>query len=71
VPKAIPEKKNIIRIPYLSSWWDVKYDGRNTLRIVYFLEVDPGGAVPAWITNMFAAKGPYETFSSLGEILKR
>lgn len=71
VPNAIPVKKGIVRIPYLNSWWDVKYDGKNKLHIVYFLEVDPGGSVPAWITNMFAAKGPYETFNSLAEMLKR
>ncbi|HEX8461864.1 MAG TPA: START domain-containing protein [Segetibacter sp.] len=70
-PKAIPEKKGIVRIPYFNSWWDVKFDGKNTLRIVYFLEVDPGGSVPATITNMFAAKGPFETFNSLAEILKK
>ena len=71
VPKAIPEKKGVVRIPYFNSWWDVKYDGKNSLKITYFLEVDPGGSVPAWITNMFAAKGPFETFSSLSQILKK
>jgi hypothetical protein len=48
----------------------VKYDGKGRLFIVYFLEMDPGGSVPAWITNMFVAKGPYETFSNLAEVLK-
>jgi hypothetical protein len=71
VPKAIPEKKGIVRIPYFNSWWDVKGDGKNSLRITYFLEVDPGGSVPAWITNMFAAKGPFETFSNLSQILRK
>lgn len=70
VPNAIPQKKGIVRIPYFNSSWDVKSDGKNKLHIVYFLEMDPGGAVPAWITNMFSAKGPYETFSSLAGMLK-
>jgi len=70
LPKAIPEKNGIVRIPYFNSWWDVKVTGDNKLKIVYFLEVDPGGSVPAWITNMFAAKGPFETFSSLAEMLR-
>jgi len=71
VPNAIPVKKGIVRIPYFNSWWDVKSDGRNKLNITYFLSVDPGGSVPAWITNMFVAKGPFETFNGLAEMLKK
>lgn len=70
-PNAIPEKKGIVRIPFFNSWWDVKYDGKNRLNIVYFLEMDPGGSVPAWLVNMFVAKGPYETFSGLAKMLQR
>ncbi len=69
-PEAIPQKKGIVRIPYFNSWWDVKYDGRNKLSIVYFLEMDPGGSVPAWLVNMFIAKGPYETFTGLVKVMK-
>lgn len=70
VPKAIAEKKGIVRIPFFNSLWDIKYDGKGKLLINYFLEMDPGGSVPAWITNMFVAKGPYETFNNLAEVLK-
>ena len=70
VPNAIPVKKGIVRIPYFDSWWDVKYDGKNHLSIVYFLEMDPGGIVPAWLVNMFIARGPYETFSGLARMMK-
>ncbi len=70
VPDAIPHKKGIVRIPYFNSWWDVKYDGRNKLTIVYFLEMDPGGSVPAWLVNMFIAKGPYETFTGLVRVMR-
>ncbi len=65
VPNAIPIKKGIVRIPYFNSSWNVKFDGKNKLHIKYFLEMDPGGLVPAWITNLFIAKGPYETFNNL------
>jgi hypothetical protein len=37
---------------------------------VYIFEIDPGGSTPAWLVNMFADKGPYETFKQLGEALK-
>jgi hypothetical protein len=70
IPNAIPVKKGIVRIPFLNSTWNVKFDGKSKLYINYFLEMDPGGTVPAWITNLFVAKGPYETFSKLSEVLQ-
>ena len=70
LPNAIPHKQGIVRIPYFNSRWDVKFDGKNTLNIVYYLEMDSGGAVPAWLVNMFIAKGPYETFSGLAKMMK-
>ena len=38
---------------------------------IYIFEIDPGGSVPAWFVNMFADKGPYETFKQLAETLKK
>lgn len=70
LPGAVAAKKGVVRIPFFNSLWDVKFDGKSKLFINYFLEMDPGGSVPAWITNMFVAKGPYETFNSLAGILK-
>lgn len=70
VPNAIPQKKGVVRIPYFNAFWDVKYDGKSKLIISYVLKMDPGGTVPAGVTNMFITKGPYETFNNLGEMLK-
>jgi len=70
VPNAIPEKKGIVRIPYFNAFWDVRSDGKNRLNVIYTLKMDPGGSVPAGVTNMFISKGPYETFNNLGEMLK-
>jgi hypothetical protein len=70
-PNAIPKKEGVVRIPYFNSWWDVRFDGKNKLVINYFLAMDPGGSIPAWITNMFVAKGPFETFNNLASVLKK
>ncbi len=69
LPNAIPEKKGIVRIPFFNSWWNVQAN-KNKLIIEYFLEVDPGGSVPAWINNLFVARGPYETFSKLATLMR-
>ncbi len=70
LPNAIPAKEGIVRIPYFNSWWRVQEDGKGQLAITYFLEADPGGSVPAWINNLFIARGPYETFNKLAMLLK-
>jgi len=41
------------------------------VKIEYELQVDPGGKVPAWLVNMFATKGPFETFKKLQQQVKK
>lgn len=69
-PKAIPVTKGIVRVPYFLGVWNVKQISSTKISIEYYLNVDPGGSVPAWISNMFVAKGPYETFVNLSKLLK-
>ncbi len=69
-PNAIPVTKGIVRVPYFLGVWNVKEINNGKISIEYYLNVDPGGSVPAWISNMFVAKGPYETFVNLSKLLK-
>ncbi len=69
-PNALPVQKGIVRILYFRSTWDVKYDGKNKISIIYYLKIDPSGNVPASVTNLFITKGPYETFENLSKLLK-
>lgn len=69
-PTAIAETKGIVRVPYFLGVWQVKAISPDKISIEYYLDVDPGGSVPAWMSNMFVAKGPYETFMNLAELLK-
>ena len=71
VPNYAPEKNGIVRIPKLLINWYVTMPSSTTISIVYTIEVDPGGSVPAWLANMFADKGPYESFKKFSELLKR
>lgn len=69
-PNALPVQKGIVRIQFFSSSWDVKYDGKNKISIIYYLKIDPSGNFPPQVTNMFITKGPYETFENLSRLLK-
>jgi len=64
-PDMLPKKKDIVRIPKSSGRWTIIPAGKNLVHIEYELAVDPGGNIPAWLVNMFATKGPLETFKRL------
>jgi START domain len=71
VPNYIPEKSDKVRVPKLSITWYVTMPSSTSISIVYIFEIDPGGSIPAWLINMFADKGPYESFKKLSAILKK
>jgi hypothetical protein len=69
-PNFIPEKNGIVRVPKCKINWHVTMPSTNTLHIVYTIDVEPGGTVPAWLVNTFADKGPYQSFKKLSELLR-
>ncbi|MBN9482656.1 MAG: hypothetical protein BGO70_07270 [Bacteroidetes bacterium 43-93] len=58
-------KNDKVRVVRSNVIWTVTPLAPNRLKIEYIADADPGGSVPAWITNMFLTKGPYETFKQL------
>lgn len=64
VPGWVPLKKDIVRIDHSIGQWTLT-PVANHVRLVYTLQVDPGGAIPAWLVNMFAAEGPIQSFKGL------
>ena len=68
VPDYMAEKSGKVRVTRSSVSWNVTMPTATTVSIVYIFEADPGGSVPPWVANMFADKGPYESFKKLGEI---
>jgi hypothetical protein len=69
-PAFIEKKSGLVRVPYSKASWYVT-EANNKLNIDYTFEVDPGGGLPAWLVNMLADKGPYETFRKLMMKLKQ
>ena len=64
-PALVPEKKGIVRVKRSVAHWEITAQGNGLLHIVYTVSFDPGGSIPAWLTNMFVTKGPLETFEQL------
>jgi hypothetical protein len=70
MPKNIPEKSGKVRVPRTAVNWYVTQPTPAKIKIVYTFHADPGGSLPGWLVNMFADKGPYESFKKLSELLK-
>jgi len=61
----LPMMENIVRVPKSLSTMTLTPINESTLRIKYFVQVDPGGEIPAWVANTFSTQAPYETFKNL------
>ena len=65
IPDYLPTVENVVRVP--KSYSEITFTPINDskLKVEYFIHVDPGGQIPAWVANIFSTQGPYETFKKL------
>lgn len=66
LPDYLPKKDHTVRVQASRSSWLLKSDGIMT-KADYYLEIDPGGSLPAWLINLYASDGPWRTFKNLKE----
>lgn len=69
IPGWVTDKKGIVRVNHSIGHWIIKPASKGKVMLEYTLHVDPGGGVPAWAVNTFAAQGPIETFKNMREQL--
>lgn len=70
VDNYLPDQNKLVRIKYSNALWTVTPISPEQFKVEYTIEVDPGVGVPAWLLNMFATSGPYESFLNLKEKIK-
>ncbi len=70
MPGLIPEKPNLVRVPYSLGQYFITSLPGNHIKIDYTLSVSPGGSLPAWLVNYTATIGPYNTFMSLKKLVE-
>ena len=64
LPKFLPEKHQIVRVPFSKALWVLTPISKNKVQVNYAIEINPGGAVPPWMVNMVCAQGPYDSFKN-------
>ena len=64
---VLPEKDGLVRIKDYWSELHVIPIAEKKSKVEYYLELDPGGDIPAWVVNLICAKIPLNTFVNLIE----
>jgi START domain-containing protein len=67
----VPEKDHLVRVPMSQGSWTVVPISSSLLKVEYFVLIDPGGSVPAWMINMVAAQAPYDSFKILKDKIQQ
>lgn len=67
----VPVKNGIVRVRSSKGLWVLTPLAGNKVRVIYTLQVDPGGSVPAWLVNMLAGESPLKSFQNLKKELKK
>ncbi|MDB5005198.1 MAG: lipid-binding protein [Mucilaginibacter sp.] len=62
VADMVPVKSKIVRITNSNGKWVLYASGKDHVKIIYTLHADPGGNIPAWLTNLFVTQGPLQSF---------
>ena len=70
-PELKPKVNGIVRVPRSISIWTLTPITSNKLQIVYTLDIDPGGSLPAWLVNFASVEGPYESFLRMRKLLTK
>ncbi|MBC7384216.1 MAG: START domain-containing protein [Bacteroidia bacterium] len=65
LPGYIPKKEGFTRLPKSNTVWTLTPIGPNLIQLEYVLIFDPGGELPAWLTNMFITDGPFQSLINL------
>jgi hypothetical protein len=70
-PDLIPPVKDHVRIIEFNASWTLIPQKDGSVDVIYQLLVNPGGSVPAWLVNLAAVDGPFETSVKLREWVKK
>jgi hypothetical protein len=65
IPGYEPIPRELVAVPYTKGVWNVRSNSSKSIHIDYTLELNPGSSMPAWVLNLFATRGPLETFENI------
>lgn len=70
-PNYLKKNEGIVRIKSFKSVWEFIPKQNGTVDIIFYLQIDVGGVVPAWAMNLAIAEGPFQTVQNLKKEVKK
>lgn len=64
-----PVPSGYIRMPFSDGFWKLKPISAEKTEVVFQMQADPGGIIPAWLANMAATDSPWITMTNLQKII--
>jgi ribosome-associated toxin RatA of RatAB toxin-antitoxin module len=71
VAGMVPEKDGVTRVKKSNGKWVLTPVGNDKVNVTYYLQIEPDGAAPAWLINMFVSDGPMQSFKKLKTQLQK
>jgi len=65
LPGYEPIPKDLVQVPLTRGIWNIVTITKKSIHVDYTLELNPGGSLPGWVLNLFATKGPMESFENI------
>ena len=69
VDNYLPEKEDIVRIPFAKGYWELTAKDEQTTNIVFFNSASPGGNIPNWLADSGVINMPYDSLKNLRTLL--
>jgi len=70
VPNYIPLKAGLVRIKKMTGRW-LLIPEKESVKVVYEMNVDPGGNLPKWLVNSMSVDLPFYTLKNLRSLVKQ
>lgn len=68
VPNFIEKRTDAIQIKQYEGYWELEDRADHQCTLEYVLIHNPGGYVPPWLANVYAAENPYQSIFKLKEL---
>jgi len=68
-PDLLPPDPDYVRFPQMEGMLRFRRVASGQVEVVYQLEMDPGGYIPAWLVNILLRDAPYFTLERLRRVV--
>lgn len=70
-PNLVPLKPGIVRVKKMNGRMLLIPQNKNKIKVIYEMNVDPGGRIPKWLVNDMVTDFPFFSLKDLRELVEK